>query len=57
MHVDDDAAHAARALVEGRMWERGDRIDEETVPDDSDDAEVELLLVDSGDGGGVREWV
>ena len=39
------------------MWERGDRIDEETVPDDSDDAEVELLLVDSGDGGGVREWV
>jgi hypothetical protein len=56
-HVDDDAAHAARALIEGRVWERGDCIDAETVPDDSDDAEVELLLVGSGECGGVREWV
>ena len=54
-HVDDDAALAARALVEGRVWERGDRIDAETVPDDSDDVEVELLLAGSGDGDGVRE--
>ena len=58
-HVDDNAALAAHALVEGRAWERADRSDTGTVPDDSDDAEVELLLAGSGDGDGdgVREQV